>query len=247
MQGSPGSALEYFLAGARLIMQPGLRRFIFIPLLANVAIFILLTLLLINRFQEAFSALQAITPTWLEWLTWVLWPLLSLLFLVVYGYSFNLITNLIAAPFFGILAGKLEQQLTGVAPPDEPWGQLIPRTLKRELVKLWYFVSRGALVFLLFIALFFIPGANLLGIFIATLWSCWCMAVQYADYPADNHQTGFRPLRRALNRQGLTSYSYGGLILLGSMIPVVNIFVTPIAVAGATRYWVAELRHNLPR
>lgn len=246
MQGSPSKALDYFIGGAQLIALPGFRRFIFIPLLANVAIFIVLTLVLLNRFQEVFSTLQAATPNWLEWLTWILWPLVSLLFFVVYGYSFNIITNLIAAPFFGVLAEKLEQHLTGVAPPDEPWGELIPRTLKRELVKLWYFISRGALVLLLFIALFFIPGANLLGVFIVALWSCWCMAVQYTDYPADNHQTGFRPLRRALNRQGLTSYSYGGLILLGSMIPVVNIFVTPIAVAGATRYWVDELRHHTP-
>ena len=164
--------------------------------------------------------------------------------MLVYGYSFNVITNLIAAPFFGVLAGKLEQQLTGVAPPDEPWGELIPRTLKRELVKLWYFVSRSCLVLLLLIALFFFPGLNLLGAFIATLWSCWCMAVQYTDYPADNHQTPFPKLREKLNRQSLTSYSYGGLILLGSMIPVLNIFVAPIAVAGATRYWVEELRRG---
>jgi CysZ protein len=69
------------------------------------------------------------------------------------------------------------------------------------------------------------------------------MAIQYSDYPADNHQLEFRELRRRLNSQQLTSYSYGGIILLGSMVPVLNIFVTPIAVAGATIYWVKEVRH----
>ncbi|WP_371452745.1 EI24 domain-containing protein [Cellvibrio sp. PSBB023] len=54
------------------------------------------------------------------------------------------------------------------------------------------------------------------------------MAVQYSDYPADNHQLAFRELRRRLNSQPLTSYSYGGIILLGSMVPVLNIFVTPL-------------------
>ncbi|ACE83255.1 sulfate transporter CysZ [Cellvibrio japonicus] len=243
MQGSPGNAIDYFLEGARLISKPGFRRFILIPLLANLVIFVVLTIALFNAFQDFFVQILEWTPGWLHWFTWILWPLVAFLFLVIYGYSFNVITNFIAAPFFGILAGRLEKHLTGVEPPDEPWGELIPRTLKRELTKLWYFISRGLLVLLVFIVLFFIPGLNLLGVFIATLWSCWCMAVQYVDYPADNHKTGFRPLRRKLNRLPLTSYSYGGLILLGSMIPLINIVVTPIAVAGATRYWVDELRH----
>ena len=73
------------------------------------------------------------------------------------------------------------------------------------------------------------------------------MAVQYADYPADNHQLSFRELRRRLNKQPLTTYSYGGIILLGSMLPVLNIVVTPIAVAGATLYWVEEVKHLSPR
>jgi CysZ protein len=242
MKGSPGTAIEYFMDGARLICRPGFRRFILIPLLVNLIIFVAVTAALFYAFQDVFTWVMDWTPSWLDWLTWLLWPLIGFIFLVIYGYSFNLITNFIAAPFFGILAEKIETHLTGVAPPDEPWGQLIPRTFKRELTKLWYFVSRGFLVFLLILAVFFIPGVNLLGILIGTLWGCWCMAVQYMDYPADNHQVQFRPLRRRLNQQPLTSYSYGGIILLGSMIPFVNIVITPIAVAGATLYWVRELR-----
>ncbi len=242
MQGSPGKAIDYFLEGMRLILQPGLRKFILIPLLVNVLIFFLVTTALLNAFGDVFAEIQALTPGWLQWLTWILWPLVAFIFLIVYGYSFNVITNFLAAPFFGLLAEKIETQLTGVAPPDEPWSQLIPRTLQREVVKLWYFISRGLLVLIIFIALFFIPGANLLGAIIAALWSCWCMAIQYSDYPADNHQVSFRELRRRLNSQQLTSYSYGGIILLGSMVPVLNIFVTPIAVAGATIYWAREIK-----
>lgn len=67
------------------------------------------------------------------------------------------------------------------------------------------------------------------------------MAVQYMDYPADTNQVSFKHMREKLNQQPLTSYSYGGLILLGSMIPIVNIFITPIAVAGATLYWINEV------
>lgn len=242
MQGSPHTAVHYFLAGAGLIVKPGYRRFILIPLLINLVIFVVVTAALFSYFQDFFALALEWSPSWLDWFTWLLWPLVAFVFLVVYGYSFNIITNFLAAPFFGLLAEKIETDLTGIAPPNEPWGQLIPRTLQREAVKLWYFISRGSLILLLFIALFFIPGANLLGVLIGAIWSCWCMAVQYADYPADNHQLSFRELRRRLNKQPLTSYSYGGIILLGSMMPVLNIFVTPIAVAGATLYWVKEVK-----
>ncbi len=242
MQGSPGKALDYFLAGARLIVKPGFRRFILIPLLINLVIFIGVTIALFHNFGDFFAQILEWSPGWLDWFAWLLWPLVAFVFLVVYGYSFNIITNFLAAPFFGLLADKIETHLTGIAPPDEPWGQLIPRTLQREAVKLWYFVSRGALVLIIFVVLFFIPGVNLLGVVIGVIWSCWCMAIQYSDYPADNHQLSFRELRRRLNQQQLTSYSYGGIILLGSMVPVLNIFVTPIAVAGATIYWVKEIK-----
>lgn len=242
MKGSPGAAIHYFIDGARLISKPGFRRFILIPLLVNLIIFLVVTITLVYTFQDFFAWVVDWTPNWLDWLTWILWPLAAFLFLIIYGYSFNLITNFIAAPFFGVLAEKIETHLTGVAPPEEPWGQLIPRTFKRELTKLWYFISRGFLVFLLVLVVFFIPGINLLGVLIGSVWACWCMSVQYMDYPADNYQLGFKPLRRRLNQQPLTSYSYGGIILLGSMVPVLNIFITPIAVAGATLYWVRELR-----
>jgi CysZ protein len=243
MQGSVGVALDYFLAGARLIVKPGFRRFVLIPLFINLIIFVGLTIALFNAFGDIFTQVLEWSPSWLDWFAWILWPLLAFVFLVIYGYSFNLITNFIAAPFFGLLAEKIETHLTGTAPPEEPWGQLIPRTLQREAVKLWYFVSRGLLIMLIFVVLFFIPGANLIGLLIGVIWGCWCMAVQYADYPADNHQLSFSELRRRLNQQKLTSYSYGGIILLGSMVPVLNIFVTPIAVAGATIYWVKEVKH----
>ena len=243
MQGSPAKAIDYFFAGAKLVMQPGYRRFILIPLLANCVIFIVVSVTLFNAFSDVFVQVEEWSPDWLDWLAWLLWPIVWLLFLVIYGYSFNIITNFIAAPFFGLLAEKIETGLTGVSPPEETWSELIPRTLQREATKLWYFITRGLLVVIIFCVLFFVPGANVLGTIILGAWSCWCMAIQYADYPADNHRLSFRELRRRLNSQPLTSYSYGGIILLGSMVPVLNIFVTPIAVAGATIYWVREVKN----
>lgn len=241
MKGSVTTALDYFVEGARIVFRPGFRRFILVPLLVNLFIFILLTISFYHAFQDVIDTILEWLPSWLDWLIWLIWPLAVFLFLLTYGYSFNIITNFIAAPFFGILAEKIETHLTGVSPPEEPWGQLIPRTLQRELTKLLYFISRGLLVLLIVLVCFFIPGVNILGAIIGGLWSCWCMAAQYSDYPADNHQLTFVELRRRLNQEKITSYSYGGIILLGSMLPFLNIIVTPVAVAGATVMWVKKL------
>lgn len=241
MRGSPNAAVDYFYEGAKLIIQPGYRRYVFIPLLANVIFFVILTIALINFLSSTMGDLSHWIPSWLSWITWLLWPIVGVVFLIGYGYCFNIITNIIAAPFFGFLVEKIQQDQIGVAPREETLSELIPRTLMRELTKLWYFMSRGILVLIAFIVLFFIPVANIFGTLLWAVWGAWCMAVQYMDYPADTNQVSFKHMREKLNQQPLTSYSYGGLILLGSMIPIVNIFITPIAVAGATLYWINEV------
>ena len=119
--------------------------------------------------------------------------------------------------------------------------RMIPRTLGREFIKFWYFVTRGFVVLLVFLALLLMPGVNILGTCLAILWGCWCLCIQYTDYAADNNQTAFNELRNGLGKQKLTTYGFGGIVLVGSMIPVINILVPPIAVAGATIYWLRVL------
>src|SRR5690606_29428813 len=123
----------------------------------NILVFILLTFWLVHLYGDLLDQLVTWLPDWLAFLAWILWIVFVLLLLVVYGYSFNLITNLIAAPFYDILAEKVATHITGNAPSEEPLGKLIVRTLGRELLKLWYFVSRGLLVLMLIVVVFFIP------------------------------------------------------------------------------------------
>lgn len=241
VNGNPANALAYLTRGASLLVRPGLKRFVFVPLLVNLVLFVIATMALVHVYRDLLTQLMTWMPEWLAFVAWILWLLFAFLLLVVYGYTFNIITNLVAAPFYGILAEKIEQELTGKAPKEESLAALIPRTLARELTKLWYFVSRGFLVLLVLIVLWFVPVLNLATAFISLLWAAWCMAVQYTDYAADNHQLEFREMRRRLSSESLTSYTFGGLVMAGSMIPFVNIVVMPIAVAGATIYWVEEL------
>lgn len=241
LTGNPAKALDYLTRGASLLLRPGLKRFVLVPLLVNLILFVVATVALVHLYRDLLTQLMEWMPEWLAFVAWILWLLFAFILLVAYGYTFNIITNLVAAPFYGVLAEKIEQALTGREPKPENWSALIPRTLARELTKLWYFVSRGCLVLLVLILLWFIPVVNFAAAFISVVWAAWCMSVQYIDYPADNHQLAFRAMRRRLNAEPLTSYTFGGLVMAGSMIPVLNIFMMPVAVAGATIYWVEEL------
>ncbi len=238
------SGFNYLLRGANLLTAPSLRPFILVPLLINLTLFIIATTILIQQFDLALEWLLEALPGWLDFLAWILWFLFALVILLVYGYSFSAITNLIAAPFYGLLAEKVEAMVSGRAPPMESFTQMIPRTLARELKKLWYFIVRGLGVALLMLVFSFIPLLNVLVPIIGLLWGAWSMSIQYADYTADNHQLPFTRLRKRLGRPVFSTYGFGGLVMLGTMIPVINILVMPAAVAGGTLFWLNELQRD---
>lgn len=239
----------YFFAGVRMLLRPELRKYILIPLLVNCFIFIALTTILVQQF-DSFTSINWHLPEWLDFLEktlkWVVWFLLVVVLVIAYGYTFNIVTNIIAAPFYGLLAQKTETLITGIAVDDEALLKMIPRTIGREFKKLLYFITRGIFILLIMVLLGTIPLLNFSVPVVGTLWSAWCMAIQYVDYSADNHQTDFRRLRKKLRKQKYSSIGFGGTVMGCSMIPFVNILAMPAAVVGGTLFWTQELR-NLDR
>ena len=67
------------------------------------------------------------------------------------------------------------------------------------------------------------------------------MAIQYADYAADNNQLSFPELRARLASARGQALLFGMVVYLILAIPVVNLFLIPIAVAGGTVFWVHHL------
>lgn len=237
----------YFFKGVRLLMRPELRRYILVPLAINCVIFFSLTYWFIAYFDSLLQW-QWNLPAWLEFiektLKFLAWIVLGIILVITYGYLFNVITNIIAAPFYGLLAQRTEELLTGVKLADEPLLRMTFRTLFRELQKLVYFIGRGILVMLLIVLLgtLFILGA--FAPIVGGLWSAWSMSIQYVDYPADNHQTPFRRLRKKLRKQVYSSLGFGASVMAASVVPVVNIIAMPAAVIGGTLFWVNELKDS---
>jgi len=244
---NPVSGPGYLLKGMRLITRPGLRRFVLMPLLINILVFSGAIWYGIAQFESFLAWMDSKVPSWLQWLDWLLWPLFVVALVILVFYSFTLVANLLASPFNGLLAEKVELHLTG-RPLDEGGGwkkamiELVP-TLLDELKKL-LFALFLAIPFLL---LFLIPGINLAAPFLWFLYTAWVLTLEYSDYPMGNHGLKFREIRARLRRKRLLGLSFGAATAGLTMIPVINFIVMPSAVAGATAMWVGELsRETLP-
>ncbi len=75
------------------------------------------------------------------------------------------------------------------------------------------------------------------------LWagfSAWMLAISFADYPMANHGLSFPHQRRLLGEHRWLALGFGLAVMLAMTIPIVNFFVMPCAVAGATAMWVKE-------
>ena len=238
---NPFSGAGYLIEGMKLIAQPGLRRFVLIPLLVNILVFSAAIWYGITWFESFLVWMESKIPAWLQWLDWILWPLFILALLILVFYSFTLVANLLASPFNGLLAEKVELHLTGRS-LNEGGGwtkalvELVP-TLLDELRKLAF----AALLAIPFLVLFLIPGINLAAPFLWFLYTAWVLALEYSDYPMGNNGLKFSEMRARLRRRRVLGLGFGAATAGLTMVPVLNFIVMPSAVAGATAMWVKEL------
>jgi CysZ protein len=233
--------MHHLLTGLRLLRQPGLRRYVAVPLLVSTCCFAGALFGLGYWLDILLNTLLGKLPDWLDWLRYLLWPLFALAGVLVVFYTFSIITNLLAAPFNGMLAEAVEQYLTGQPIDTGGWRALakdIVPSLLSELRKLLYFAVRALPLGILFL----IPGINVAAPFIWALFSAWMLAVEYIDYPMANHWLHFSEQRSTLRSNRWLAYGFGGSTLLLTMVPVLNFIAMPAAVAGATAMWVEEFR-----
>ena len=234
------SGPQYLREGLKLVLSPGLRLFVLLPLAINLILFVALIGFAVDQFSGWLASLMGSLPSWLSFLDFLLWPLFVILLLLMVFFTFTLLANIIAAPFNGFLAEKVEVVVRGEDTfPPFSWNELlamVPRTLKRELRKLSYFLPRA--IGLLILSL--IPGLNLIATPLWLLFGVWMMAVQYIDYPCDNNKVSWDDMLAWLRAKRWQSLGFGGSTYLALLIPFVNILMMPAAVAGATLFWVRE-------
>lgn len=241
-QNNPLIGSSYLLRGLRILPEPGIRSFVIIPVMINIALFSAAIYLLVTNFS---SWVQSLIDLWLpdwEWLAflgYLLWPLFAVLIVVGVYYGFSLVANFIAAPFNGLLAERIELRQRKAVSSEQSLKAvvaMIPRSIARELAKLAYYLPR----LLVLLVLSFVPVINLVMPFVWFAFAAWMMAIQYIDYPMDNNQVSFKQMKVLLKQRRWSAIGFGGLVQLGVMIPVLNLIVMPAAVIGATLFWLEQ-------
>ncbi len=239
---NPFSGILYFFQGLRLIVQPGLRRYVIIPLLINASLFGGLMWFGASQFGVFMDWLMPELPEWLQWAEWLFWAVFAVSALLVLFFTFSLLANIVSAPFNGLLAEAVEIHLSGER-MDSAGGwqkmlrELLP-TIVDELRKLLYLLMWSVP----FLLLFLIPVVNLIAPFTWLAFSAWMLTVEYADYPMGNHGLRSAEQKQRLGGKRLLSLGFGGAVTVATMIPVFNFLVMPAAVAGATAMWIKQFK-----
>lgn len=232
------SGPHYLLKGLSLILEPKLRLFVLVPLTVNLLLFGGAFYWLYLQLDALFEWFNSMMPGFLQWLSYLLWPLAVITVLVVFSLLFTSVANLIAAPFNGLLAERVELKLTGSPLSDDGWLGLVkdtPRMVAREIHKLAYYLPRAMGCLLIF----FIPVVGqTVAPFIWFAFSAWMMAIQYCDYPFDNHKIEFDRMRHELAKKRGLNLGFGASVALCSSLPLVNLLIIPVAICGATALWV---------
>lgn len=247
MKGNIAHGAGYLTRGARMLTHPSLRLFVIIPLLVNIVIFGSLIFIGFSYLTALMDSMMSKLPSWLDFIEWILWPLIGITVSLITGYLFTAVALIIASPFNSLLAEKAEELITGseVESLEGIRAALleIPRAIVREILKLLYYVPMALFVFVLSIVFnALLPGIGAL--VTPALWfllGAWMMSIQFVDYPMDNHRLSFADVKEAVRARRLSSMGFGGAVALCTGIPIINFFVVPAAVVGATVLWCEEL------
>jgi len=231
----------YFLRGISLITKPGIRKFVIIPLTLNVIIFSLLIAYGYQQFGELLDWLLPSEDSWLSWFNWLRWiliPIFVSVAAVAVFFLFTIVANFVGAPFNSLLADAVERHITGNKNESEKGMRdviaAIGPTMLSEFKKMLYYIVLSSPFIILFVIALLIPLLNLVASFAWLLVTAWILAVQYCDYPFDNHDVDFSTLRQRLGTKRFMAFGFGGATMLMMAVPIVNFIVMPTAVAGAT-------------
>jgi CysZ protein len=229
------------LAGFFLLTKPGVRGYVIIPFLLNSSLFGLTIFFGAHRLNDLIDWLTS-NWSWTAWLSWLLWPLFTLVAITIVFFCFSILANLISAPFNSFLAEAVAKHLRGGKQASST-GNIktlaaeMLSAFKSEVIKLSYFVIRALPLLLLF----FIPIIQAFAPIIWFLFGAWMLALEYMEYPMGNQGLLFIEVRSKLMNKRAMTLSFGGSVMLLTMIPVLNFIVMPAAVAAATKIWVDSL------
>jgi CysZ protein len=230
-----------FLGGARclvegfeLILRPGIRAFVVLPLLLSAAVLVPALWVTLDAAAVAGAWVEAQVPSWLAWLGDAAGVLLGLLLVLLGLWLFVVLATILGGPLLGLLSARVERQVLGREPEDpRPLWVAVPRAALREVRKLAYHLARLALVF----ALTLVPVVAPVSPALWLLFGAWMMAVQFVDLPLDNRGRPFPEALALLRANVASALGFGSAAVLVLSVPLLQLVAVPAAAAGATLWF----------
>ncbi|KAF3977131.1 MAG: sulfate transporter CysZ [Methylococcales symbiont of Iophon sp. n. MRB-2018] len=216
-----------FIRGVKLLSSPQLRKYLLIPVLINLVLYSIAFTL---AYLYLSDLIDQIIPRWLLWLEWLIWPIFFISFLVIGFFSFTIFANIIASPFYSQLSVKTWQLIS--AQQSNIKEQAVRQVILAEIKRAAYLLSRMLALLILFI----IPLINLIAPLLWGLFGAWGIALEFMAYPLENQGLLFEQQKQQAKSQRWAMLSFGGIVMLGLSIPVINLIVAPVAVITATIY-----------
>ncbi len=239
--------LSFFKEGLQLALSKDCRLFVIIPICINFIVLLTGAYFAHQAIASFLDTYIAKLPDFLSFLSTILSIIIWISLGFVFCFVFSTVATIIASPFYGLLAEKVELKIYGTKGNDDGIIDIlkdIPRILKRELQKQIFFIPRA----LLCLIIFFIPIINVIFPVLWALLSFYMATIQYSDYAFDNHKVKFSLMKQALGTSKLTTFAFGGIIAIALTIPILNLLIPPCAVCAGTQYYVRlrQVNPDLP-
>ncbi len=229
-------ALAFLNEGIGLCLSPQCRLYVILPVTVNFILLSALGYILYNYLSSLIFTLFETIPDFLSFVAYILSFILSATIIFVGCYVFSTVATIIASPFYGLLADRVEMILNNTCGDDMNLMQLIgdvPRILLREFKKQMFFVPLA----LLCLIISFIPALNFISPVLWFALTAWMGCLQYCDYAYDNHKIPFASMQKDLKNNAYATFSFGAVISIALSVPLLNIIIPPAAVCAGTRYY----------
>lgn len=231
-------AIKYLFDGIKLSLSKECRMYVIIPIIVNFVILFSLGYTTFNYISGLISDIFKTFPEFLIFLAYIITAIIGLLIGFVSCYIFSTVATIIASPFYGLLADKVEMKLNGTQSDDMSLFDIIkdiPRIIKREARKQLFFLPLAFLGLIIY----FVPVINILAPIYWFLLTAWMGSLQYTDYAYDNHKISFSDMQKDLKSNKLSTFTMGAFIAFALCIPVLNLIIPPAAVCAGTKYYLS--------
>lgn len=229
--------------GAKFVYQqhPKLIRFWGVPILITLLVLSTVVGVSVSYSDDLVNALWA-APTgsgvgaMLGRIAHFVLELLTMVLLVGVGAVLvALISSVFAAPFNDSLSEAVEQIASGVEMPRLTFGMQLKSAIRGVAGETAKLALYGSVMAPLFVVSLLVPGAGEIAYTIVGYWlTAVYFAIDYVDWPAARRNQGFRFRLSMVRRHGPAMLGFGCGVWLFLIIPFVNLFFMPAAVAGGT-------------